>query len=97
MSAGERLVEGAVTTGGKNVKLHPGLLGGSGGCAGQFPGVACVGGDADGVVLRGKPGTGSSCRDLLRQGAVQSAFPAAGFRRNSVCIGVLPVVTLFPL
>ena len=28
---------------------------------------------------------------------VQSAFPAVGLRRNSVCIGVLRVVTLFPL
>ena len=43
VGTGERLVEGAVTAGGKNAQLHPGLLGGSSGCAGQFPGVACVG------------------------------------------------------
>ena len=82
VSAGERLVEGAVTTGGKNAQLHPGLLGGSCGCTGQFPGVACVGGDADGVVLRGKPGTGSSCRDLLRQGAGTVGLSGCGVQKK---------------
>ena len=82
VGTGERLVEGAVTTGGKNVKFHPGLLGGSGGCTGQFPGVACVGGDADGVARRGKPGPGSSCRDLLRQGAGTVGLSGCGVQKK---------------
>ena len=82
VGTGERLVEGSVTAGGKNAQLHPGLLGGSGGSAGQLPGVACVGGNTNGVVLRGKPGTGSSRRDLLRQGAGTIGLSGCGVQKK---------------
>ena len=82
MGTGERLVEGAVAAGGKNAQFYPGLLGGSSGCAGKLPGVACVGGDTDGVVLRGKPGTGSSGRDLLRQSAGTISLSGCGVQKK---------------
>ena len=91
---GEGLVEGAVAARRENAQRLPCLLCPGCGSAGQLPRMSGVGGDADGIFLRGKACPGSCSVDLLRQLLGAVGLASGGVQKKQGVHVVPPAILL---